>query len=108
MTDALVTFLRARFGEELEKARFAGNVVVTQPDRFGVQPEDAAKHARFSLATAEVRLALLEDTVVPYLGTAGPGGRNAEYQLRLLAAPYLEHQDYPHDREPADQPGSPT
>ncbi|MFD6280728.1 DUF6221 family protein [Streptomyces sp. NPDC060209] len=106
MTAALAVFLRARFTEELEKARFAANVVVTQPERFGVKPEDAAKHARFTLATAEVRLALLEDTVVPNLGTAGPGGRNAEYQLRLLAAPYMEHRDYPH--EPTDRPGSPT
>ncbi|MFD9291114.1 DUF6221 family protein [Streptomyces sp. NPDC060030] len=108
MTAALVSFVRARFDEELEKARFAGNVVVTQPERFGVEPEDAAKHARFTVAAAEARRALLEDTVVPYLGTAGPGGPNAEFQLRLLAAPYVEHQDYPHDEEPATQPGTPT
>lgn len=102
MTDALVAFLRARFAEELEKARYASTVVVTNPDRFGVEPEDAAAHARFSVATAEVHLALLEDTVVPHLGAAEPGGRNAEYQLRLLAAPYIEHRDYPHEpRNPA-------
>ncbi|MFE5240364.1 MULTISPECIES: DUF6221 family protein [unclassified Streptomyces] len=108
MTDALVTFVRARFDEELEKARFAGNVVLTQPGRYGVEPEDAAKHARFSVASAEARLALLDDTVVPYLGTAGPGGRNAEFQLRLLAAPYVEHRDYPHDETSTDRPGSPA
>ncbi|MFC9944054.1 DUF6221 family protein [Streptomyces pratensis] len=108
MTAALVAFVQARFNEELEKARFAGDVVVAQPERFGVEPEDAARHARFSVAAAEARLALLDDTVVPYLGTAGPGGLNAEFQLRLLAAPYVEHRDYPHDKEPADQPGSPT
>ncbi|WP_330449760.1 hypothetical protein [Streptomyces anulatus] len=62
-----------------------------------VGPEDAAKHARFSIATAEVHLALLEDTVVPHLGAAGAAGLTAEYQLRLLAAPYVEHNDYPHD-----------
>ncbi|MFD6532493.1 hypothetical protein [Streptomyces sp. NPDC060184] len=106
MTDALTVFVRARFAEELEKARYAGDVVTKQPDRFGVEPEDAAKHARFTAATAEVRLALLEDTVVPFLGTAGPAGRNAEYQLRLLAAPYIEHRDYPHDQEPAGRPDS--
>ncbi|MFG2591374.1 DUF6221 family protein [Streptomyces sp. NPDC048438] len=108
MTAHLVSFIRARFHEELEKARFASNVVVTQPGRFGVEPEDAAKHARFSVAAAEARLALLDDTVVPYLGTAGACGRNAEFQLRLLAAPYVEHRDYPHDEESANQPGSPT
>ncbi|WP_328908092.1 DUF6221 family protein [Streptomyces sp. NBC_00234] len=97
MTASLVTFLRARLNEELEKARLTGNLMVTQSARLGVQPEDAAKQARFSLATAEARLALLEDTVVPYLGTAGPAGRNAEFQLRLFAAPYVEHPDYPHD-----------
>lgn len=108
MTDALVAFVRARFAEELEKARFAGNMVVKQPERFGVEPEDAAQHGRFTVATAEVRLALLEDTVVPYLGTSGQGGQNAEFQLRLLAAPYVEHRDYPHGRESADRPGSPA
>ncbi|MFB4419475.1 DUF6221 family protein [Streptomyces sp. QL37] len=106
MTADLVAFIRARFNEELEKARFAAKVVVTQPERFGVEPEDAAKHARFSIAAAEAHLALLDDTVVPYLGTAGRGGRNAEFQLRLLAAPYVEHRDYPHEQEPANQPGS--
>ncbi|MFJ8885841.1 DUF6221 family protein [Streptomyces sp. NPDC102402] len=108
MTAGLVAFVRARFEEELEKARFASNVVATQPERFGVEPEDAAKHARFTVAAAEARLALLDDTVVPYLGTTGPYGRNAEFQLRLLAAPYVEHRDYPHDEEAADQPRSPA
>jgi hypothetical protein len=102
MTAALATFLRARFAEQLEKARFASDIVTKQPDRFGVQPEDAAAHARFTVATAEVHLALLEDTVVPNLGAEGAAGRTAEYQLRLLAAPYMEHRQYPHD------PGSPA
>ncbi|CAH9419529.1 hypothetical protein SGL43_06584 [Streptomyces globisporus] len=97
MTDRLVTFLRARFAEELEKARFASGTVTQDPERFGVAPEDAARHARFSVATAEVHLALLEDTVIPHLGAEGPASQTAEYQLRLLAAPYVEHKDYPHD-----------
>ncbi|MFD5940263.1 hypothetical protein [Streptomyces griseus] len=97
MTDALVAFLRARFQSELENARFSGSVMATQSERFGVPPEEAAKHTRLSVANAEARLTLLEETVIPYLGTADPGGRNAEYQLRLLAAPYVEHNDYPHD-----------
>ncbi|MFI5739166.1 DUF6221 family protein [Streptomyces anulatus] len=97
MTDALVTFLRARFTEELEKARFASGTVTQDPERFGVAPKDAAKHARFTIANAEVRIALLEDTIVPHLGAEGAAGRTAEYQLRLLAAPYVEHNDYPHD-----------
>lgn len=96
MTAALAAFLRARFAEELEKARFASSTVTQDPERFGVAPEDAARHARFSVATAEVHLALLENTVIPHLGAEG-AGRTAEYQLRLLAAPYVEHNDYPHD-----------
>ena len=108
MTAGLVAFVRARFNEELEKARFAGNVVGSRPERFGVGPEEAAEHARFSDAAAEARIVLLDDTVVPYLGTAGPGGRNAEFQLRLLAAPYVEHRDYPHDDGSARRPGSPA
>lgn len=103
MTDALVAFLHARFAEELEKARFASGTVTRDPGRFGVDPEDAEKHARFSVATAEVHLTLLEDTVIPHLGAGGAAGRTAEYQLRLLAAPYIEHNDYPHE-----QPGSPA
>ncbi|MFJ3601899.1 hypothetical protein ACIPVA_03790 [Streptomyces anulatus] len=95
--DRLAAFLRAQFVEKLEKARFASSTVTQDPERFGVAPEDAAKHARFSIATAEVHLALLEDTVVPHLGAAGAAGLTAEYQLRLLAAPYVEHNDYPHD-----------
>ncbi|MDQ0694234.1 DUF6221 family protein [Streptomyces sp. W4I9-2] len=97
MTDASVAFLRARFAEELEKARFASSTVTQDPERFGVDPEQAAAHARFSVATAEVHLALLEDTVIPHLGEGGPADQTAEYQLRLLAAPYIEHNDYPHD-----------
>ncbi|MFE9850314.1 hypothetical protein ACFYPN_16090 [Streptomyces sp. NPDC005576] len=103
MTADLAAFLRARFTEELEKARYASSVVTKDPARFGVDAEDAAAHARFTTATAEVHLALLEDTVVPNLGAEGAAGRTAEYQLRLLAAPYMEHREYPHD---TDQPGS--
>lgn len=95
--DRLAVFLRARFTEELEKARFASGTVTRDPERFGVAPEDAARHARFTIAAAEVRLALLEDTVIPHLGAEGAAGRTAEYQLRLLAAPYVEHDDYPHE-----------
>ncbi|MFI6140338.1 hypothetical protein ACIBCC_19385 [Streptomyces griseus] len=98
MTDALAAFLTARFAEELEKARFASSTVTQDPERFGVAPEDAARHARFSVAAAEVHLTLLEDTVIPYLGSGGEAGQTAEYQLRLLAAPYVEHRDYPHDQ----------
>jgi hypothetical protein len=103
MTATLTAFLRSRYTEELEKARYASGVVVQDPARFGVAPQDAAAHARFTVATAEVHLALLEDTVVPNLGAEGAAGQTAEYQLRLLAAPYVEHRDYPHD---TDQPGS--
>lgn len=42
MIGDLAAFVRARFVEELEKAHFAGNVVVKQPASFGVEPEDAA------------------------------------------------------------------
>lgn len=98
MTADLAAFLRAQFTEELEKARFASGVMVKESARLGVDPgEGAAKHARFSIATAEVRLTLLEDTVIPHLGAEGTVGRTAEYQLRLIAAPYVEHKDYPHE-----------
>lgn len=97
MTAALAAFLRAQFTEELEKARFASSTVTRDPERFGVAPEDAAAHARFSVAAAEAKVVLLEDTVIPHLGAGGAASRTAEYQLRLLAAPYVEHNGYPHE-----------
>jgi hypothetical protein len=52
---------------------------------LGLQPADAAHRARSGIHAAETRARFLDETVVPYLGTAGPTGRIADQQLRLLA-----------------------
>ncbi|MFD3520433.1 DUF6221 family protein [Streptomyces sp. NPDC058653] len=94
MTASLVAFLRARLDEGLETARLIGNTLITQRERMGVTLEAAESQAQRSSRAAEARRTLFEETVVPYLGTAGPGGRNAERQLRLLAWEYTDHKDF--------------
>lgn len=94
MTDSLLEFVRARLNEDLKNARFIGNTLVTQRERLGVSLQTAEKQARARVRAAEVMVTLFEETVVPYLGTAGPGGRNAERQLHLLAETHTGHLDY--------------
>jgi hypothetical protein len=98
MTDeisAMVEFLRARYAEGIAQAREFGNLFVTNAEeRFKVPRAKAEKQTRASLHAAEIRSRLFEDTVVPFLGTAGPTGRIAEQQLRLLAAEHAGHIDF--------------
>jgi hypothetical protein len=92
---AMVEFLRARYAEAITRAREFGNVFVTNAEeRFGVSRNAAADRARASLHAAETRARFLEETVVPYLGTAGPTGRIAERQLRMLAWEHADNAGY--------------
>jgi hypothetical protein len=94
-TTAMVEFLRARYAEGIDNARTIGNMLVTQgAPRLGVSPERAERRAREGLHAAELRARFLEETVIPYLGTAGPTGRIAEQQLRMLAWEHLGHPGY--------------
>jgi hypothetical protein len=93
--DDLVQFLRDRLDEDVERARTIGNMLITAGlGRLGITTEAAEQQARSSSYAAEMKAALFEETVRPYLGTAGPTGRIAEQQLRFLAATYCDHRDY--------------
>ena len=81
----MVEFLRGCFASGIERARASGNMLITHGvPALGVPLEKAERHARAGLHAAETRLQFFEETVVPYLGTAGPTGRIAERQLHLL------------------------
>jgi hypothetical protein len=88
-----VQFLRDRLGEDIERAREIGNMLITAGPA-GITPEAAERQARASVHAAEIKRALFEETIRPYVGTAGPTGRIAEQQLLLFAAMYADHRDY--------------
>lgn len=86
----MVAFLRDRYTDELDTARSMAQAFTLGMGRdLGLQPADAAHQARSGIHSAETRARFLDETIVPYLGTAGPTGRIADHQLRLLA---WEHQ----------------
>jgi hypothetical protein len=98
--DELVQFVRARLGRDVERAREIGNVLITSGADLDIAPEVAQRQARARLHSAEVMSRLFEETIVPYLGTAGPTGRIAEQQLRLYASMYAHHRDYREEWRP--------
>jgi len=76
-------------------AQSLANPLVTESaGTLGLSVEAARGEARRQLHAAEVRSRFFEETVVPYLGTAGPVGRIAEQQLGLLAWEHVGHRDY--------------
>lgn len=82
---AMVAFLRDRYALSLDNARsMAKAFSLGMGGDLGLQPGDAAHQARSGIHAAETRLRFLDETVIPYLGTAGPAGRIAEIQLRML------------------------
>ncbi|MCZ4510434.1 hypothetical protein O3Q52_20020 [Streptomyces sp. ActVer] len=86
----MVAFLRQLYADKLDTARSMAQAFTLGVGRdLGLQPADAAEAARTGIHAAEARTSFLDETVVPYLGTAGPTGRIADQQLRLLA---WEHQ----------------
>jgi hypothetical protein len=91
---AMVDFLRQQYADGIERARSIGNALITQGalTHLGVSPDKAEARAREGLNAAETRARFLDETVVPYLGTAGPTGRIADTQLRVLA---YEHHGAP-------------
>jgi len=83
---AMVAFLHDRYALSLDTARsMAKAFSLGMGSDLGLQPADAAHQARSGIHAAENRVRFLDETVVPYLGTAGPTGRIADQQLRLLA-----------------------
>ncbi|WP_405888853.1 hypothetical protein OG762_36875 [Streptomyces sp. NBC_01136] len=85
---AMVAFLRDRYADSIDLARSMENLAATgQLPGLNVAPSQAVDFG--GVHAAESRLRFLDETVIPYLGTAGPTGRIADHQLRLLA---WEHQ----------------
>lgn len=93
--DDLVQWVSERLAEGIEKARWSGNMLITHGvPRLGVSLERAERDARLGVMEAEAQVALFEETVRPYLGTAGPTGRIAEQQLRLLALMHAREEGF--------------
>jgi len=67
---------------------------------LGLSGEDFVRVERPRIRRAELRLTFLNDTVRPYLGTAGPTGRIAEQQLRLIGAEFADQAGYRPDWAP--------
>lgn len=89
----MVDFLRQRYADSIDLARTMENLAATgQISGVSVATSQAADFGR--VQAAETRARFLEETVVPYLGTAGPTGRIADQQLRLLACEHCGHRDY--------------
>ncbi|QQM45179.1 hypothetical protein [Streptomyces liliifuscus] len=81
---AIVDFLRRQYADSVDLARRMENLAATgQIPGLDVPPGQAANFGR--VHAAETRVRFLDETVAPYLGTAGPTGRIADMQLRLLA-----------------------
>lgn len=98
---AMVDFLRDRYAFSLDIARsMAQAFSLGVGGDLGLQPADAAQQARSSVHAAETRTRFLDETVVAYLGTAGPTGRIADQQLRLLAWEHQGARGYDNDWQP--------
>lgn len=83
---AMVAFLRDRYAISLQTARSIKNLVATEGmPNLGIEPNSEKARSFGGVHAAETRARFLEETVVPYLGTAGPTGRIADMQLRMLA-----------------------
>ncbi|MCX4993436.1 hypothetical protein [Streptomyces sp. NBC_00568] len=83
---AMAAFLRERYAEKLANAHTMARAFTQgMGSDLGLQPADAAHQARSRIHAAEARTRFLDETVIPYLDTAGPTGRIADIQLRLLA-----------------------
>ncbi|MEU3613486.1 hypothetical protein ABZ725_14380 [Streptomyces sp. NPDC006872] len=81
---AMVDFLRGRYASSVELARTMRNLAATgQVPELDIAPSRAGEFGR--VHAAETRMRFLDETVVPYLGTAGPTGQIADMQLRMLA-----------------------
>ncbi|MGK9463949.1 DUF6221 family protein [Streptomyces sp. G6] len=93
--DDLLRFLRARLSDDIEHARWSGNALITHgAPTMNIPIEVAERRAHLQLSAAEAQRTLFEETVFPYLGTAGPTGRIAEQQLRIMASMHEGHEDF--------------
>ena len=105
MTDdvaAMVEFVRAQYADAVATAESVAKVLAAQASEgnLGLSPSAAAEQAASRVHAAWARIRFFEETVVAHLGTAGPMGRIAEQQLRLLAWEHEGHRDYQRDWAP--------
>jgi hypothetical protein len=94
--DDLLAFTIANLQRELDDMLSFKDFMVQNdgiPD-LGITGEAYARADQPRIRRAELRLTFLNDTVRPYLGTAGPTGRIAEQQLRLLGAEFADRPGY--------------
>jgi hypothetical protein len=99
--DELVRFVRERLAEGIKHAHWSGEILITHAVReMGGSLESAGRYAQLQVVAAEAKQTLFEETVRPYLGTAGPTGRIAEHQLRLLALMYASYHGYREEWRP--------
>jgi hypothetical protein len=99
--EMMVAFLRDRYAANLDSAQsMARAFTLGMGSSLGLKPADAAHQARSGIHAAETRIRFLDETVVPYLGTAGPTGRIADIQLRLLANEHQSAHDYHEEWRP--------
>ena len=82
---AMVEFLHAEYASSLRTSQSIQNRVAAEGlPSLNIAP-GAETASRFGgVHAAETRIRFLDETVIPYLGTAGPTGRIADIQLRLL------------------------
>ncbi|WP_372350805.1 hypothetical protein [Streptomyces sp. KL116D] len=92
--EEIVTFLRHTYAEQLRLAHDLGFALTTAREDLGIPEGEAAAQARSSMHAAQTRARFLEETVVAYLGTAGPTGQIADQQLRLLALEFMDCRGY--------------
>ncbi|CUW29684.1 hypothetical protein TUE45_04393 [Streptomyces reticuli] len=97
----MVAFLRAQYAQKINDIQEIGNAMIAAADAgLSLSRETAERQARLDLHAAEMRVRFLEETVIPYVGTAGPTGRIVSQQLRLLAAEHAGHRDYRTEWQP--------
>jgi hypothetical protein len=95
----MVDFLRERYADSLGLARRMENLAATgQLPGLNVAPSQAVDFG--GVHAAESRARFLDETVIPYLGTAGPTGRIADIQLRLLADEHRGKHGYDEEWRP--------
>ena len=104
MNDDLYSFTYACLQRELrDMLSFQASIVrAGGVPKLGLSGDDFVRVERPRIRRAELRLTFLNDTVRPYLGTAGPTGRIAEQQLRLIGAEFEDQGGYQPEWAPVE------
>lgn len=99
--DEMVLFVREQLAEGIRNAHSVAGVLSAHAvAEFGASPESAERYAQLQVEAAEAQQTLFEETVRPYLGTAGPTGRIAERQLQLFVLMHANGRGFREDWRP--------